>query len=47
MVRKKDVGVLENIEPARKGTARLLGIHLQTDEKTVNELFDEVLIQIS
>lgn len=38
---------LENIELARKGTALLLGIHLQTDEKTVNELCDEVLMQIS
>ncbi len=37
---------MENIELAREGSAALPGIHIQTDDKTVDELCDEVLIQI-
>ena len=37
---------IENIELARAGSASLPGIHIQTDEKTVDELRDEVLAQI-
>ena len=37
---------MENIEWARVGSASLPGIHIQTDEKTVDELRDEVLAQI-
>ena len=37
---------MENIELAREGSAALPGIHVQTDEKTVDELRDEVLTQI-
>lgn len=36
---------MENIELAREGSAALPGIHIQTDDKTVDELCDEVLIQ--
>ena len=37
---------MENIELAREGSAALPGIHIQTDDKNVDELCDEVLIQI-
>ena len=37
---------MENIELAREGSAALPGIHIQTDDKTVDELCDEVLIQV-
>lgn len=33
---------MENIEPARSGSAALPGIHIQTDERTVDELVNIV-----
>ena len=40
-------GCMENIERARAGSAALLGIHVQTDAKTVEELCDEVVNRLS
>ncbi len=37
---------MENIELARNGSAALPGIHISTDNKSVDELCDEVLLQI-
>lgn len=37
---------MENIELAREGSAALPGIHVQTDNKTVDNLCDEVLNQM-
>ena len=37
---------MENIELAREGCATLPGIHIQTDDKTIDALCDEVLNQM-
>ena len=37
---------MENIELARAGCATLPGIHIQTDDKTIDALCDEVLNQM-
>ena len=46
MALQNEFSLEENIELARAGSASLPGIHIQTDEKTVDELRDEVLAQI-
>ena len=38
---------MENIEPARVGCATLPGIHIQTDDKAIDALCDEVLNQMN